>query len=699
MSAGRLAPRRGARPLRARLAAALPLGALLLGAAATHPAVAAEPDPVAGLVGPGAATFAAALDAGEHDEAVRLARASEGPASRVLGAVAGLELHERPMWRALLHYERRPGGRTRSRIDAPHFFLSADGKRSPEAELDATLVAMFAPRASGARRLPAACRFVARRAWLAEVLGEDAASLPEPSCPEFEQYERYLDAETLTLVFPGSFPSSPGSAFGHTLLRIDRAGQEAEAKLLNMSVNFAAEVPEGAGGGALYALRGLTGAFKGQYRLMPYHVKLREYAQIENRDVWEYELALEREQVRRVLAHGYELLISHNDYYFLSENCSYQLLAMLDVAFPDDPLTDEFGLWTIPIDTIKVLRERGLIRAERWTPSTVMDVRAREAALSAAELERVHALAGGGAGEGGDVDTELVALEPPRRAAVLDLLIEHARFERLGGGGASATPSPRERRLLGVRARLPVRTGAPLIPAPPPVDVGHGTGRVAVGAERGDDAAIATLGFRPAYHDLRDPSRGYGSRSTIDFGSLTLGLDDGGEAFVREAVIVGIESLEPVTTLVRPLSWRARISTGRRRADAPHRTALEVGTGYAVQPGAGAPVGFAFAEMDVRDDTGFDERYGLGLGVRAGLHWDAATGLRLGAEASHMESVGIDHGLSRATLWGSRAFGRDTAVVLDAGLRVRRGDARRRDGDGDDDRTEGHAAVELRRYF
>ena len=665
-----------------------------IGAPAPAKAAGSTADGLAPVVaGPGAKAFAAALDAGEHDRAVRIARASGGAASRLLDAAAALALHEHPMWRALLHYESGLSGRLRSRIDAPHFFLSASGKTSPKAELEATLVAMFAPRASAPRRLPAACRFVARRAWFAETFGQAATLLPSRPCPEFAQYERYLDADVLTLVFPGSFPSSPASAFGHTLLRIDRAGQDDEAKLLNMSVNYAAEVPQGGGVGALYALRGLTGAFKGQYRLMPYHVKLREYAQIENRDVWEYELELDRARVRRVLAHGYELLIAHNDYYFLSENCSYQLLAMLDVAFPDDPLTDEFGLWTIPIDTIKVLRARGLIRSERWTPSTVSNVRAREASLSIPELARVRVLTDV---EEIDVDADLAVLEPQRRAAVLDLLIEHARFERLGGGGASASPGRRERRLLGLRARLPMRTGAPPMTAPSPADVGHGTGRVVLGMERAGDASVVTLGFRPAYHDLRDPSRGYGSRSTIDFGSFTLGVDDG-EAFLREAVLVGIESLEPVTALVRPLSWRTRVGTERERVDAPHRTALEIGAGYAVQPGARAPVAFAFAETAFSDDTAFDERLGLALGGRAGLHWDAASGLRLGAEASHMESVGIDHGLGRATLWGSLSFGRHAALVLDAELRSRRGDARRRDGDGA--RTEGHAAIEFRRYF
>ena len=193
--------------------------------------------------------------------------------------------------------------------------MSATGKRSPEAELDATLAAFFSTKAKPPLRLTAYCRFVARRYWLAEQLPEFDNLIPAQDCEEFDRYVEYLDADVLTLIFPTAHPNSPSSAFGHTLLRVDKKDQRPESRLLNMSINFAAEVPPGVSSTA-YAIRGLGGGFPGKFRLLPYHMKLREYGQIENRDTWEYELSLDKPKVDLVLRHTYEMLIAHYDYYF-----------------------------------------------------------------------------------------------------------------------------------------------------------------------------------------------------------------------------------------------------------------------------------------------------------------------------------------------------------------------------------------------
>ena len=56
--------------------------------------------------------------------------------------------------------------------------------------------------------------------------------------------------------------------------------------------------------------------------------------------------------------HTYEMDRIYSDYYFFDENCSYDLLFLLDAARPSIGLTDQFPLWVIPIDTIrKVQRE------------------------------------------------------------------------------------------------------------------------------------------------------------------------------------------------------------------------------------------------------------------------------------------------------------------------------------------------------
>jgi len=295
-------------------------------------------------------------------------------------------LSEQSQWRAFIHYKPTFAKGWVSQVDSHQFFLSNEGKQSPERELNATLAAFFSTSAKAPLRLSAYCRFVARRIWLSEQLPEFDDLIPAQPCPEFDQYRNYLDAEVLTLIFPSAHPNSPSSAFGHTLLRIDKKDQADDTRLLNMSLNFAADVPPDTAA-ASYAIRGLAGGFEGRFRLLPYHIKLREYGQIENRDTWEYELNLEQEAVDLIVRHAYEMLISHFDYYFLSENCSYHLLSLLEVAFPDDPITDSFNFWTIPIDTIRKLDEIGLATTPRFVPSSIRKLRVRQNSLKQDDVD------------------------------------------------------------------------------------------------------------------------------------------------------------------------------------------------------------------------------------------------------------------------------------------------------------------------
>ena len=80
-------------------------------------------------------------------------------------------------WRILLHYPDASGGE--SRIDDPAFFLEANGKQDPEAELQATLAGLFAPAELGDKH--PRCRYPARETWLVDRLGIDTGRLPQPA--------------------------------------------------------------------------------------------------------------------------------------------------------------------------------------------------------------------------------------------------------------------------------------------------------------------------------------------------------------------------------------------------------------------------------------------------------------------------------------------------------------------------------------
>ncbi|MGT0149952.1 Lnb N-terminal periplasmic domain-containing protein [Vibrio metschnikovii] len=104
--------------------------------------------------------------------------------------------------------------------------------------------------------------------------------------------------------------------------------------MVAFAINFAAE-PEGNDNPALYAMKGLFGFYPGRFTVMPYYRKVREYNDIESRDIWEYPLNLTEQEVERVLLHLWEMQLAEFDYYFLDENCSYQLLALLELARDD----------------------------------------------------------------------------------------------------------------------------------------------------------------------------------------------------------------------------------------------------------------------------------------------------------------------------------------------------------------------------
>ena len=73
------------------------------------------------------------------------------------------------------------------------------------------------------------------------------------------------------------------------------AGGSAPAPLTARTVHFAADYRGEQG--AFFALKGLTGYYRGYFALLPYYEKVTQYSDIENRDIWEYELAFEPEQI------------------------------------------------------------------------------------------------------------------------------------------------------------------------------------------------------------------------------------------------------------------------------------------------------------------------------------------------------------------------------------------------------------------
>jgi hypothetical protein len=511
-------------------------------------------------------------------------------------------------WLRLGHWRRGLLGGFESEADGPGFFLSPRGKVDPAAELEATLLGFFAPPPSDSRLQHPQCRFPARLAFAVRRLGLDPARLPPRDCPGLAEWWGRTQARGVTLVFSSYYMNNPASAFGHTFLRLDRGaflrpGERVE--LVDQGIDYAASVDTK--NALLYALKGLLGFFPGEFSARPYFYKVREYADFESRDLFEYQLDLPPEAVALLVAHLWELGSTWFDYYYLTENCSYHILGALEAADPRLDLLDHAGKVTIPADTVKALyRNPGLVKEVRYRPSARTTLEARVAPLSPAELDLVLELAARPA------SPLPPGLAPERRAAVLDAALDLVDV-RLGKAVIRAEPEALALRqaLLERRAAVPVAS-PPLEVRPPEQggpERGHGSARAGLsgGASRAE-GPFAALEWRLALHEQGDPPAGFSPATGLEFLRTRVRWDArgaGGRLRLDEALAVGASSMTPIDRLDPRISWKVRAGASRVRdggCSSCVAADLEVGGGATLAAGPLALMLTGDAELKAAPD-------------------------------------------------------------------------------------------------
>lgn len=505
--------------------------------------------------------------------ALALAVAAAGPApdpyaAELVARARQQRLAEDRQWLRLGHWRRRLLGGYESEADGPGFFLSPRGKVDPAAELEATLQGFFGPEPGDPAVQHPQCRFPARLAFAVDRLGLDPARLPHRDCPQLAEWWERTRARGVTLVFSSYYMNNPASAFGHTFLRLDRGaflrpGERVE--LVDQGIDYAATVDTG--NALLYALKGLLGFFHGEFSARPYFYKVREYADFESRDLFEYRLDLPPRAVALLVAHLWELGSTWFDYYYLTENCSYHILGALEAADPDLVLLDHVGKVTIPADTVKALfRNPGLVKEVNYRPSARTTLEHRVAPLPSAERELVLALAR-------RPRAPLPpGLGPEGQARVLDAALDLVDV-RLGKAVIRAEPAALALRqaLLERRSAVPV-VSPPLEIHPPEQggpERGHGSSRVGAGggASR-EEGGFAVLDWRLALHDLVDPPGGFSPATQLEFLKTRLRWDargSGGRLRLDEALLVAASSMTPLDRLDPRISWKMRAGASRVR--------------------------------------------------------------------------------------------------------------------------------------
>jgi len=535
----------------------------------------------------------------------------QGYLQKLLKEAEEKALHRDRYWHVLLHYKKTFFG-IESLIDDPKFFVSPAGKKDPESELLETIKSFF--KEYNDEGSDTRCRFPARYKWLKERLAIDETMLPGSGCSELEKFLEALNPQSATLVFPSAYMNSPASMFGHTLIRIDGKYQ---SKLISYAINYAANT--GDEGGISYLIKGLFGFFKGYFSILPYYEKIEEYNDLDMRDMWEYELNLSEDEVMRMVLHIWELKDIYSFYYFFDENCSYNLLFLIEAARPEVNLTDEFGQWVVPSDTLKAVIGKGLVKAVTYRPSRSTRIRHWATFLSPKDKKLAADIASGVVSPNRVMDE---SLERQGKIIVLDIAAELVQHRFMRRDIDKEIYQKRFLEILNVRKDLGKQDSEILnIPQPPRPEEGHSSSMVNIGVGTKDNKAYQLTGFRPAYHDLADREHGFQKGSEIIFGSIELRYyPDDKKALLNRVDIIDIVSLSIRDEFFKPVSWK--VYAGFRREtlyDGREHLIYSLNPGFGFASKGFAGIYYAFVEADLQIGRGFGHDYTFGVGPSAGI--------------------------------------------------------------------------------
>ncbi len=456
-------------------------------------------------------------------------------------------------WEKFLHYYPTILGK-RSDIDSSSFFLAKSGYKNKHAELSAFLKALYLNKKTR-------CNFPARVKWLIEKKIIPDSFLEFKHCKKYNDFYKKAHPKSVYIVFSSYYLESPASAFGHTFFRFStnqNFRNDKRNELLDTGISYGATVTTK--NPALYALFGLIGAFEGNYSLLPYFYKIREYNDFEARDLWSYQLNLTEKQKIKLVDHLWEVANSWSSYFFFSENCSYNILTLLEAVNPEWELISNLPHYVIPADTLKILYTiPGFVKGVTFRPSVKKVFLNSIEQLSNIEKKLLSKII--------DLKDLLLLdssnISEQENSHILDALIDYLDYKH-------STEILEEKgeffdwKLLILKRRAvlnvtPLSQDVPLPELERP-ETAHPSRRINVGlGNKSSENNYLSAGFRFALHDLQDPIQGSPQYAGISFFKTNFRYyTDQNQLLLQELAFVDVFTLNPWEYKHYPISLRAK---------------------------------------------------------------------------------------------------------------------------------------------
>ena len=283
--------------------------------------------------------------------------------NRIIKTAIEKKLHKSYIWKSLLQVTNDD----KLNIKDPNFILSGDGF-SLENELVKTIQSFFdLPNDSYKHPI---CRFPARFYWIKSELGLEDSIFPDVRCPEFEEYLKRAPAQKIYVVFVSENVSQPSSMMGHVFLKL--SGNDYKSNYVEHAVSFytiidSANIP-------LLIIKSTITGMNGFFSLLPYREQVKRYLEVEDRNVWEYELDLSEKNKKLIYYHIWELKDLKMKYLFTGYNCATVIYNILSLS-AENFLKDNNRLWITPKDVVKTAYRNNLIIGTKLIPSDKWNIR------------------------------------------------------------------------------------------------------------------------------------------------------------------------------------------------------------------------------------------------------------------------------------------------------------------------------------
>lgn len=341
-------------------------------------------------------------------------------------------------------------------------------------------------------------------------------------------------------------------------------------------------------------------------------------------------------QVLEMVDHIWELGHTDFDYYYFLENCSYHLLALIDLVVPEKSLTDKYSVFAIPADTIRLLREEGLVEEGKRRESTYSRLTRLSQELDNESLKMARDIV-----RDPPKAPELIRrMETARAAQTLDVSMEafdYYNADKILNDDKEAKVA--KSFILRERAMNPVISKEAEVSSDIKDSPAHGhapTRYTFAEGYRHGQGKETRLQWRAAMHDLLDPQQGSLKEAQLEIAKVSLSYKEldykNPKLVLQDLTVLSLKNYPSQSFWASPLSWE--IELGMKQLDRADcldcpESMLQGSVGNTFRPGFDSVLLAFLMSGEFNLQNYYEHGYRMGAGPKILSRWVASEKLML----------------------------------------------------------------------